>query len=42
MIWFIGFSLLLTFGMNRLSSHIKRRVHRPLEETTDLTGGPLP
>ena len=42
MIWFLGFSLLLTFGMNRLSRHIKRRVHRPLEEATDLTGGPLP
>ena len=42
MIWFLGFSLLLTFGMNRLSRHIKKRVHRPLEEATDLTSGPLP
>ncbi|MDE0201726.1 MAG: hypothetical protein OXK73_04750 [Rhodospirillaceae bacterium] len=42
MIWFLGFSLLLTFSMNWLSRHIKRRVHRPLEEATDLTGGPLP
>ncbi|MCY4480791.1 MAG: ABC transporter permease subunit [Rhodospirillales bacterium] len=42
MIWFLGFSLILTFGMNWLSRHIKRRVHRPLEEATDLTGGPLP
>ncbi len=42
MIWFLGFSLLLTFGMNRLSRHIKKRVHRPLEEATDLTGGTLP
>ena len=42
MIWFLGFSLILTFGMNWLSRHIKRRVHRPLEEATDFTGGPLP
>ena len=28
MIWFLGFSILLSLGMNRLSSHIRRRVHR--------------
>ena len=42
MIWFLGFSLLLTFGMSRLSNHIKRRVHRPVKEAMDLPGGPLP
>ena len=38
MIWFLGFSLLLTFGMNRLSGYLRRRAHRPETETTDLTG----
>ncbi len=42
MIWFLGFSLLLTFGMNWLSRHIKRRVHRPMQETTDGPGDMLP
>ena len=42
MIWFLGFSLLLTFGMNRLSGYLRRRAHRPETETTDLTGSPLP
>jgi polar amino acid transport system permease protein len=42
MIWFLGFSILLTLAMNWLSRHIRRRVHRPLEETTDITGSPLP
>ncbi len=42
MIWFLGFSLLLTFGMNRLSGYLRRRAHHPETETTDLTGSPLP
>ena len=42
MIWFLGFSLLLTFGMNRLSGYLRRRAHRPETETTDFTGSPLP
>ena len=42
MIWFLGFSLLLTFGMNRLSRQIKRRLHRPVTETGGITGDPLP
>ena len=42
MIWFLGFSILLTLGMNWLSRHIRRRLHRPVEETTDLSGGQLP
>ena len=42
MIWFLGFSILLTFGMNRLSRYIKRRVHRPGQEGTEFTGSPLP
>ena len=41
-VWFLGFSLLLTLGMNRLSGYLRRRTHRPVTETTDLTGGPLP
>ena len=41
-VWFLGFSLLLTFGMNRLSGYLRRRTHRPVTETTELTGGPLP
>ena len=42
MVWFLGFSLLVTFSMSWLSSHIKRRVHRPVTETTDPMGGSLP
>ena len=42
MIWFLGFSLLLTFGMNRLSRHIERRAHRSVKRATDITGEPLP
>ena len=41
-IWFLGFSLILTFGMSRLSAYLRRRAHRPMTETTDLTGSPLP
>ena len=41
-VWFLGFSLLLTFGMNRLSGYLRRRTHRPVTETTEFTGGPLP
>ena len=42
MIWFLGFSLLLTLGMNWLSRHIRRRVHRPTPEITDRPGDMLP
>ena len=41
MIWFLGFSALLTLGMNWLSRHIKKRVHRPLSDD-ELPGSPLP
>ena len=42
MIWFLGFSILLTLGMNRLSRYIKRRVHRPGGEGIEFTEGRLP
>lgn len=41
-IWFLGFSLLLTFGMYRLSRYIKRRVHRPADEASEYTRGQVP
>ena len=42
MVWFLGFSILLTLGMNWLSRHIRRRVHRPVGDATEFTRGEIP